>query len=71
MTVVMDKHKVFQSLLFLNYILCVIDYMFLEYIGGQSTVEFSIECTGRSTCDVRSSNNRVAFFFAIPELFPH
>lgn len=46
----------------------VCDYMFLEYIGGQSTFEFSIECTGRSTCDVRSSN-RVAFF-SIPELFP-
>jgi hypothetical protein len=25
----------------------------------------------RSTCDVRWSSNRVAFFFAIPELFPH
>ncbi len=24
MTIVMDKHKVFQSLLFLNFILCVI-----------------------------------------------
>ncbi len=61
-TIVMDKHKVFQSLLFLNIILCVI-ICSLSILEASQLLSFLLNALeGRSTCDVRSSN-RVAFFF--------
>ncbi len=40
MTVVMDKHKVFQSLLFLNYNLCVIILCSLSILEASQLLSF-------------------------------